>query len=250
MSGHSKWSTIKRKKAAQDAKKGKIFSKLIREITIASKLGGGDEESNPRLRMAVQSAKEANMPKENIERAIKRGTGELPGVEYEELTLEAYGPCGVAILIDALTDNRNRTVGEIRYILDKFGGRLAESGSTIWNFERKGLVVVEGEGVDIDKLLDTVIEAGADDVLRENDLIEIYSNVEVLNDVIEAVDRGGYSRKLAEISMVPKTTVRLEGKDAEKLLNLLNNLEDQDDVQKVWTNFDIPDEIITALAEA
>ncbi|MGQ9706470.1 MAG: YebC/PmpR family DNA-binding transcriptional regulator [bacterium] len=249
MSGHSKWSTIKRKKAAVDAKKGKIFSKLIREITVAAKMGGSDEEANPRLRMAIQSAKEANMPKENITRAIMKGTGELPGTTYEEFTLECYGPGGVAILVEVMTDNRNRTVGEIRHILERGGGRLAESGSTIWNFERKGLIIIEGGGVDPDKILDIAISAGADDISKENETIEIYTDINKFQEVCQEIDRAGFKRTLSELSMLPKSTIRVEGKEAERVLKLVSLLEDHDDVQKVWTNFDIADEIISAFAE-
>jgi len=250
MSGHSRWSTIKRKKAAVDARKGKIFSKIIKEITVAARMDGGDEEANPRLRVAVQSAREANMPKENIARAIKKGTGELPGTVYEEFTLECYGPGGVAILVEVMTDNRNRTVGEIRHMLERNGGRLAESGSTIWNFEKKGLIVVESSGVDSDKILDVAVEAGADDVSKEEETIEIYTSIESFNEVCQDIDKAGYKRTLSELSMLPKSTIRVEGKDAEKVLKLVNLLEEHDDVQKVWTNFDIPDEVISAFAEA
>ncbi len=240
MSGHSKWSTIKRKKGKEDAKRGNLFTKLIKEITVAARQGGGDPESNPRLRSAVVSARAANMPHDNIERAIKKGTGELPGVSYEDVSYEGYGPGGVAMFIECLTDNKNRTVSEIRYILSKNGGRMADVGSVLWVFDKKGLVAIEEKNVDDeDRLMDAVISAGADDVTNDDGVFEIVAAPERLADLQELLAAEGFEIQSAEVTMVPKNTVKLEGKDAMQMLRLMDRLEQSDDVQNVFANFDI-----------
>ncbi len=246
MSGHSKWSTIRRKKEAVDAKRGKIFTKLIREITVAARMGGGDPASNPRLRTAIQAAKAENMPKENIERAIKKGTGELEGVSYEEIVYEGYGPGGVAVLVEAMTDNKKRTVAEIRHIFSKHGGNLGESGCVAWIFEKRGLIVVKQDEVDEDKLLDIVLEAGALDMKAEEDEFEIVTTPEDFEKVRESLEKNGIKYTLAEITMVPQNTIKLEGKKAEQMLAMMEALEDNDDVQHVYANFDISEEIMKA----
>lgn len=248
MSGHSKWSTIKRKKASEDEKRGKLFSKLVKEITIAARMGGGDAEMNPRLRVAIQAAKDANMPKDNIEKAILRGTGELEGVVVEEYEYEGYGPGGAAILLEVITDNKNRTVGEIRHIFDEYEGSLAKSGSVKYLFEKKGLIVIDNGDVDIDELLDSVLEFGADDISIDNGQIEIYTPYDVYSDVLDEIDRSGYNRVLSEISMLPSTTIPIQEGDAKRLLRLIDALEDHDDVQKVWSNYEVSDEVIEELA--
>lgn len=242
MSGHSKWSTIKRKKGALDAKRGKIFTKLIREITVAAKIGGGDPDGNPRLRMAIQNAKGANMPQDNVNRAITKGTGDMEGVIYEEFTYEGYGPGGVAILISVLTENRNRTGSEVRHILSKRGGNLAEPNAVAWNFEKKGLFVIPSEGLDEDNLLEVVLEAGAEDMEPADGNYEVRSEPEAYEDVRAALEQNQIAVESAELAMLPKTTVELEGKPAEQMLRLIEALEDNDDVQNVWANFDISDE--------
>lgn len=242
MSGHSKWSTIKRKKGALDAKRGKIFTKLIKEITIAARLGGGDPDGNPRLRTAIQTAKGANMPQENITRAIAKGTGELEGVNYEECAYEGYGPNGVAILISVLTDNRNRTGAEIRHILTKNNGTMAEPNAVAWNFEKKGLFLVLQESVDEDTLMELALEAGAEDFESTDDLFEIHTSPDAFETVREALEQSGIPTESAELAMLPKSTVKLEGKQAEQMLRLMEALEDNDDVQNVYANFDISEE--------
>ena len=248
MSGHSKWSTIKRKKGALDAKRGKIFTKLIREITVAAKIGGGDPDGNPRLRMAIQNAKGANMPQDNVNRAITKGTGDMDGVIYEEFTYEGYGPGGVAILIPVLTENRNRTGSEVRHILSKRGGNLAEPNAVAWNFDKKGLFVIPGEGLDEDTLLEVVLEAGAEDMEPTDGNYEVSSKPEAYEDVRAALEKNQIPVESAELAMLPKTTVKLEGKPAEQMLRLIEALEDNDDVQNVWANFDISDEEIDKIS--
>jgi len=248
MSGHSKWSTIKHRKAAVDAKRGKIFTKLIREITAAARLGGGEPEMNPRLRSAVLDARENNMPNDTIEKAILRGTGELEGVDYEEVSYEGYGPGGVAILIEVLTDNKNRVIADIRHILSKNGGHVGARGCVSWMFEKRGLTIVEKNSIDEDELLTIALESGADDLVVLEDRIEVVSAVEAFDQVRAAIEASGAKILVAEISMVPQTTVALEGKEAEQTLRLMESLEDNDDVQKVYANFDIPDEILEAAA--
>lgn len=242
MSGHSKWSTIKRKKGALDAKRGKIFTKLIREITVAAKMGGGDPTGNPRLRLAIQNAKSANMPQDNVNRAIAKGTGDMEGVTYEEFTYEAYGPGGVAILIPVLTDNRNRTGPEVRHILSKNGGNLAEPNAVAWNFEKKGFFLIPGGEVDEETLMEIVLEAGAEDMTPADGNFEVRSDPEVFEDIRAALEGNNIQTDSAEITMLPKTTIKLEGKPAEQMLRLIETLEDNDDVQNVYANFDISDE--------
>jgi YebC/PmpR family DNA-binding regulatory protein len=248
MSGHSKWSSIKHKKGAADAKRGKIFTRLIKEITVAARLGGGDAEGNPRLRQAIQAAKSENMPKDNIERAVKKGTGELEGTSYEEVNYEAYGPGGVAVLIDCLTDNKNRTVADLKHIFDRHGGNLGEPGCVAWIFEKKGLIVVEKDKVDEERLLELALEAGADDVKEEETEFEVVIEPSSFESVKQAFDLEGLGYNLAEISMVPQNTVSLEGKKAEQMLHLMEALEDNEDVSQVYANFDIPDEVMEALS--
>ena len=242
MSGHSKWSTIKRKKGALDAKRGKIFTKLIKEITIAARLGGGDPDGNPRLRTAIQTAKGANMPQDNITRAIAKGTGELEGVNYEECAYEGYGPNGVAILISVLTDNRNRTGAEIRHTLTKNNGTMAEPNAVAWNFEKKGLFLVLQESVDEETLMELALEAGAEDFESTDDLFEIHTSPDAFETVREALEQSGIPTESAELAMLPKSTVKLEGREAEQMLRLMEALEDNDDVQNVYANFDISEE--------
>jgi len=246
MSGHSKWSTIKRKKGAADAKRGKIFTKIIREITMAARLGGGDPEKNSRLRQAILAAKDENMPKENIERAIKKGIGAdgEDGSNFEEVTYEGYGPGGVAVLVEVLTDNKNRTVAEIRHIFSKYGGNLGENGCVSWMFDKKGSILVDKKQVDEDRLMEIAIEAGADDVKEEENEYEIITNPNMLDEVREAVEKKGIKVLSSRISMIPKTTVELTGEKAISMLKLMEKMEDNDDVQNVYANFDIPDEIM------
>jgi YebC/PmpR family DNA-binding regulatory protein len=249
MAGHSKWSSIRHKKGAVDAKRGKMFSRLNKEITVAARLGGGDPAGNPRLRAAIQAAKSANMPKENITRAIKKGTGELEGAYYEETNYEAYGPGGVAVLIDCLTDNKNRTVADIKYIFDRHGGNLGEPGCVDWIFNKKGMIVFEKEQVDEDMLLEIALEAGAEDIKEEETQFEVITDPADFESVRKAFDDAGQtSYTLAEVSMIPQNTVRLEGKEAERMLNLMAALEDNDDISHVYANFDIPDEVLEALS--
>lgn len=249
MSGHSKWATTKRRKAAADAKRGKLFTKLVREITIAARMGGGDPEVNARLRTAIANAKACSMPQENIERAIKRGTGELEGTQYEEASYEGYGPGGVALMIEVLTDNRNRATAELRHILSKHGGSLGERGCVSYLFEKKGLIVVEkSDGVDEDELFMLAAEAGAEDMKVEDDRYEIITDVESFHQVREAFESAGIEMVVADLTMIPNTTVRVEGKQAEQVLRLMEALEDSDDVQHVYANFDIPDELLEQAA--
>ncbi|MCI5167215.1 MAG: YebC/PmpR family DNA-binding transcriptional regulator [Candidatus Electrothrix sp. GM3_4] len=249
MSGHSKWSTIKRKKGANDAKRGKIFTKLIKEITIAARMGGGDPDGNPRLRSAITIAKSGNMPKDNIDRAIKKATGDLDGAVYEEILYEGYGPGGVAVLVDTMTDNKNRTVADIRHYFAKSNGNLGESGCVAWMFDKRGVITVDAEGVDEDELMELAIEAGAEDMVEEESGFQILTAPEDFNDVVDALEKSEVKMTSASITMIPKNTVEVtDEKPANNLLKLLDNLEDHDDVQKVHANFDIPDEIIEALS--
>ncbi len=248
MAGHSKWAQIKHKKAAVDAKKGKIFSKLSKEITVAAKLGGGDPEKNPRLRTAIEKAREANMPSENIKKAIMKGTGELPGVNYEEAIYEGYGPGGVALMIEVLTDNKNRTVSEIRHIMSKHGGSMGEAGCVSWMFEKKGYILVEKTKISEDELMAIALDAGAEDMKNDpqEENYEIITATEDLNKVKSAIESRGIQITLAEITMLPKSYVQLDEKDSDQMLRLYEALEDHDDVQNVYANFNIPDEILTA----
>lgn len=249
MSGHSKWSTIKRKKGANDAKRGKIFTKLIKEITIAARMGGGDIDGNPRLRSAVTAAKGENMPKENIDRAIKKGSGDLGGAIYEEILYEGYGPGGVAVLVETMTDNKNRTVADIRHFFAKSGGNLGESGCVAWMFDKKGTLSVDKDGVAEDELMDLALEAGAEDVVEEEDSFQIITAPEAFNDVVDQLEKGKVKFSEATLSMVPKNSIEVtEEKAARSLLRLLENLEDHDDVQKVHANFDIADDLMELLS--
>ena len=249
MSGHSKWSTIKRRKGANDAKRGKIFTKIIREITVAARIGGGDPDGNPRLRLAVDKAREANMPGNNVERAIKKGTGDLEGTRYEEISLEGYGPGGVALLIEVLTDNRNRTVSEVRHILAKTGGNLGEVGCVAWMFQRKGVLTFP-KSVGEEKLMEIALEAGAEDIQNANSVFEVYTGSTDLEKVRDQCKAAGLSPEEASYQMVPQTSIRLENGDAEKILKLMEALDDHDDVQNVHSNFDIDEKVMEQLSEA
>jgi YebC/PmpR family DNA-binding regulatory protein len=242
MSGHNKWSTIKHKKGAADAKRGKLFSKVIKEISIAARAGGGDPDGNPRLRTALNAARAANMPKENVERAIKRGTGEIEGAAYEEITYEGYGPGGVAVMVETLTDNKNRTVAEIRHIFEKYNGNLGENGCVSWMFDKKGIVVVSGKDLTEDEVMEVALEAGAQDVQADAENYEITTDVAEFEAVRQAVEEKGWKIEIAEISLIPQTTVKIEGKKAEQMLKMMNALDDNEDLQRVSANFDISEE--------
>ena len=243
MSGHNKWASIKHKKGAVDAKRGKVFTKLIKEITVAARGGGGDPDGNPRLRSAILAAKSENMPKDNIERAIKKGTGELEGVSYEESIYEGYGPGGAAVMVETLTDNKNRAAAEIRHIFSKNGGSLGENGCVAWMFDKKGYIVVEKGGVNEDVLMETSIEAGAEDVREDENGFEIITVPEDFETVKAALEAASIPFLEAEITMLPQSTADLKGKEAEQMVRLMESLEDCDDVQKVYTNADIPEEV-------
>ena len=245
MSGHNKWSSIKHKKGAMDAKRGKIFTKLIKEITIAAKQAGGNADMNPRLRAAIASAKSSNMPATNIEKAIKKGTGELEGVSYEEATYEGYGQGGVAIIVETLSDNKKRTVAEVRHIFSKYGGNLAENGSVSWNFETLGLIVLQTDA-DEDTLMMQALDAGAIDVVNEDGLFEVYTQAKDLHSVMDELEKQNYKIKSAELTRKPKSLVKADDV-AQKLLVLLDKLEDSDDVQRVYANYDISDEVLEGL---
>ncbi len=242
MAGHSKWAQIKRKKAVVDAKRGQVFTKIIKEITVAARLGGGDEESNPRLRQAVIAAKGANMPADNIKRAIQKGTGELPGVSYEEALFEGYGLGGVAIMVEVTTDNRKRTVAELRHLITKHGGKLGESGCVAWMFERKGVITLDKNGTDEEALLDVIVNGGGDDFSDEGDVYIVHSAPEDLPSVTESVEDGGFNVRSSEVLQMPTNSVAVEGETARKTLQLMEALDDHDDVQRVSANFDIDDE--------
>jgi len=248
MSGHSKWHSIKHKKGIADSKRGRMFTRLIKEITAAARNGGGDVEGNPRLRLAVATAKSSNMPADNIKRAIMRGTGELPGVSYEDVNYEGYGPGGAAIIVHVLTDNKNRTVAEVRHLLSKNGGNLGESGCVGWMFERKGYFVVEKSAAEEEKLLDIALGAGADDLREDGDNFEILSAPEIFDAVKTALEAAAVPMISAEISMLPQNYVKLEGKNAQTMLKLMEALEEQEDVQNVWSNFDIDDADLQAVS--
>ncbi|MCH8288268.1 MAG: YebC/PmpR family DNA-binding transcriptional regulator [Candidatus Marinimicrobia bacterium] len=248
MSGHSKWNTIKRKKGAIDAKRGKTFTKVIKEITVAAREGGGDESSNPRLRAAITTAKGVNMPLANIEKAIKRGTGELPGIVYEEAIYEGYGPGGAALLISALTDNKNRTVSELRRILTKSGGSLAGPGSVAWIFEAKGLILISTKSVSEEDLFSAAVEAGADDIRTEGNMFEVVTTPENYENVKASITGSGIEMDSTELTQVPGSSVKIEGNDARVLLRLMEELENHDDVQGVYSNFDIDESIIEEIA--
>jgi len=244
MSGHSKWSTIKHKKAKTDATRGKLFTKIIKEITVAARIGGGDASGNPRLRLAVDKAKDANMPNDNVDRAIAKGTGGGDGVVMDEVVYEGYGPAGVAILVEALTDNKQRTVAEIRHLFTRGGGNMGESGCVNWMFKKKGIITFERGKVDEDKLAMDAIEAGAEDLNLEESVLEVLTSPEDFEKVRNALKEKKYVPASAEISMVPQSTVKLAGEDAQKAIRLVSSLEENDDVQSVHANFDIPDEIL------
>ena len=249
MSGHSKWSSIKHKKGAADAKRGKIFTKIIKEITVAARIGGGDPDGNPRLRTAIMTAKSNNMPVDNITRAIKKGTGELEGTHYEEHTYEGYGPGGAAIFLEAMTDNKNRTVSEIRAALGKAGGNLGENGCVGWMFEQKGLIIVKSEAKSEDDLMELAIDAGADDLQTVDDHYEITTAVESFEDVRKALEDAGVPMESAEITRIPQNTVSIDEKKAKALLKLMDILEDHDDIQKAYSNFEISDEVMATILE-
>ncbi len=249
MSGHSKWASIKHKKAATDARRGRLFSQLIKEITVAARAGGGDADSNPRLRTAVTSAKTASMPADNIKRAIQRGTGEIPGVVVDEVTFEGYGPGGVAVLAEVATDNRNRTVSEIRHIFSKQGGNLGEAGSVAWMFKKRGYIVVPKEKAGEDQLLSIVLDAGGEDLRDDGSQWEVLTAPETFEAVVNALKANQVETALAEISMIPQTYVKLEGKNAQQLMRLLEALEEHDDVQHVYSNFDVEERELEAVSE-
>ena len=246
MSGHSKWHTIKHKKGALDAKRGKMFTRIIKELTVAARNGGGDPDSNPRLRPVIADAKAVNMPADNIKKAIQRGTGELPGVSYEEVTYEGYGPGGAAVIIEALTDNKNRTVGELRHMLTKHNGNLAESNAVAWMFSKKGYIVVDKAGADEEKLLNAVLEAGGDDLRDDGDTWEVLSEPSAFEAVRDAVKALGVEPATAQVAMLPQNYIKLEGKDASNMIRLMDALDDHDDVKQVWSNFDIEEREIEA----
>jgi YebC/PmpR family DNA-binding regulatory protein len=249
MSGHSKWSSIKHKKGAADAKRGKIFTKIIKEITVATRIGGGDPDGNPRLRTAIMGAKSKNMPVDNITRAIKKGTGELEGIQYEEHTYEGYGPGGAAIFLEAMTDNKNRTVSEIRAALGKAGGNLGENGCVGWMFEQKGLITVKTEAKSEDDLMELAIDAGADDLQTVDEHYEITTAVENFEVVRKALEDAGVLMELAEITRIPQNTVSIDEKKGKALLKLMDILDDHDDIQKAYSNFDISNEVMAAIIE-
>jgi YebC/PmpR family DNA-binding regulatory protein len=239
MSGHSKWHSIKHKKAATDAKRGRIFTRLLKEISIAARSGGGDLNANSRLRTVVNTAKAANMPADNIKKAIQRGTGELPGIIYEEVTYEGYGPGGVAIYLDVVSDNKNRTVAELRHVFSKHGGNLAENGSVAWIFHKKGYFVIDKSQGTEEQLMEVALDAGADDLREEDGSYEVFAAPESFYKVKEALEKNSVQMQTSEISMLPQTYVKLEGKPAQQMLKLMEALEDHEDVQHVWANFDI-----------
>jgi YebC/PmpR family DNA-binding regulatory protein len=249
MSGHSKWSTIKRKKGKADAERGRVFTKVIKEITVAARNGGGDPENNPRLRSAMDAARAANMPASNIDKAIKRGTGELPGISYEEQTLEGYGPQGIALFIETLTDNKNRTTSEIRHILVRNGGHLGEVGCVSWMFHQKGSVTVEKGKVQEDELMSLALDAGAEDVTDEKDYFEIVTAPGDLDKVKARLTEAGVPLAAVQLTRNPSTYVKLDGKHAEQALKLMDAIEEHDDVQKAYANFDIPDEVMEQLSK-
>lgn len=243
MSGHSKWATIKHKKAATDAKRGNLFTKLIKEITVAAR-NGGNPDTNPRLRVAIERAKESSMPSDNIERAIKKGTGQLEGITYEDMTLEGYGPGGIAIYVEAVSDNKNRTTAEVRTIFTKKGGNMAGAGSVAWMFEKKGYIVVSKTAIDEDKLMSVALDAGAEDLVVEDENYAVTTGPQDLFKVKKAIDDAKIKVESAEITLIPKSTVSIAGDDAKKVLDLVDAIEEHEDVQNVYANFDIPDELL------
>jgi YebC/PmpR family DNA-binding regulatory protein len=250
MSGHSRWAQIKRKKGKTDVQRGKLFSKILREITVAAKNGGGDPKANMRLKAAIESAKEANMPQDNIKRAIQKGTGELPGESYEEISYEGYAPGGVAVLVQVLTDNRNRTGPEIRHVFEKFGGNMGSSGAVAWMFERQGIIQVDASKIDEDDLLGKALDAGATDMRRAEKAFEIITGPAEMDAVRDALNRARVPVLEGQVNFVPQSTVRVEGKDATSVVRLIEALEELDDVQSVYANYDIPDEVLEAISAA
>ncbi|MBU0504440.1 MAG: YebC/PmpR family DNA-binding transcriptional regulator [bacterium] len=249
MAGHSKWANIKHKKGAADAKRAKIFSKIIKEVTVAARLGGGDISANPRLRLAVDKAKSQSMPKDNIERAIKKGTGDLEGTRYDEISYEGYGPAGVALLVECMTDNKNRIVAEIRYSFTRKGGSMAETGAVSWMFEKKGVLRIDASTTTEDDLFDKALEAGADDITKEDDLFIVTTSLNDFHNVSDALRKTNISITEEGIEMIPKNTVKIEDLEtAEKVLSLVDTLEDNDDVQNVWANFDIDDSLLEKIS--
>jgi YebC/PmpR family DNA-binding regulatory protein len=246
MSGHSKWATIKHKKGAADAKRGKIFTRIIKELTVAARAAGGDPDTNPRLRTIIADAKAQNMPQDNIKRAIRRGTGEEPGVSYEEAQYEAYGPGGAAVIMDVLTDNKNRTVGELRHLLTKHSGNLAETNAVAWMFTKRGYIVIPKSKVDEETLMSAVIDAGGDDLRDDGDNWEVLSAPDTFQDVLEAVKKLGIEPDAAEVSMLPQNYLKLEGKQAQQMVRLMEALDEHDDIRHVWSNFDIEEKEIEA----
>ena len=246
MSGHSKWHNIRLRKGKQDAQRSNLFTKLAREIIVAARHGGGNPDANMRLRLAVQKARENSMPQDNIKRAIQRGTGELEGAQYDEVTYEGYGPGGVAVMVASLTDNRNRTVAELRVVFSRNGGSLGETGCVAWMFDQKGIVSLDKSAVDEDKLMEIVLDAGAEDIRTEDDTFEVVTAPDALQDVRQALDDAGVKYTDAEITMLPKNTVRVEGKEANQILRMMDQLDELDDVQQAYANFDIPDEVLEA----
>jgi len=243
MAGHSKWANIKHKKGKEDARRGKVFTKLIKEITVAARMGGGDPSANPRLRSAILAAKAENMPKDNLERAIKKGTGELEGVNYDEMTYEGYGPGGAAIIVESLTDNKNRAIADIRHIFTKYGGNIGSTGCVSWMFDKKGLIVVDKKTANEELLMEIAIEAGAEDVKDEGDEFEVITAPDDFEAVKEALDNAKILCSSAEVTMIPQNYTRIEGTDAEKMIKMMDALDDCDDVQNVHTNADIPDDM-------
>jgi len=247
MSGHSKWSTIKHKKGAADKKRAKIFTKLIKEITVAARMGGGDPMANPRLRHAIDSAKAQNMPKDNVDRAIKKGTGDMEGVNYEEIMYEGYGPGGVAVMVECLTDNKNRTIADVRYIFNKAGGNVGTDGCVAWMFDKKGVISISKENTDEDTLMEVALEAGAEDIKDEGDSFDVLTAPEEFDVVKDAIDGAQITYEVAEISMVPQNTTAVSGKEAEQMIRFMEALDDCDDIQNFYTNADIPDEAFEAM---
>ena len=248
MSGHSKWATIKRKKGKADAARGRVFTRLIKEITVAARDGGGDPNGNARLRTAIATARAANMPADNIKKAIQKGTGELPGTRYEEATYEGYGPGGVAIYIDALTDNKNRTVSELRHLFSRYNGNLGENGCVAWMFDKKGIITISRQGIDEDRLIEVALEAGATDVGNQEDAFEVTTEAGDLETVRETLEKAAFPIMEAEVRRIPQNTVKLDKKLAESMMKLMEAIEEQDDVQKVSGNFDIDDDILAELS--
>jgi len=247
MSGHSKWSTIKHKKGAADKKRAKVFTKLIKEITVAARMGGGDASANPRLRRAIDSAKAQNMPKDNVDRAIKKGTGDMDGVNYEEIIYEGYGPGGVAVMVECLTDNKNRTIADVRYIFNKAGGNVGTDGCVAWMFDKKGVITISKEHADEDTLMEVALDAGAEDIKDEGESFDVLTAPEDFDAVKDAIDGAEIPCEVAEISMVPQNTTAVSGKEAEQMVRFMEALDDNDDVQNFYTNADIPDEAFDAV---